>query len=194
VTTLPKSAEDPKFPHNLRPITLLSTTGKLFEKVILKMAQRHVEERGLVNASQFGFRDRHSTTMQCMRLTDDVTLNFNNYMSAVAIFLGIKKAFDNTWHPGFLYKLSKLEFSTSLIKLISSFLSQRVSVDGEMPTPREMQGRVLQGSVLSPTLCSMYINDVPKQQVFSYPFWLTTPVCVRQITKRVLFSGSCSAV
>jgi hypothetical protein len=62
-----------------------------------------------------------------------------------------------------------MEFSTSLIKFNSSFLSQRtlrVSVEDEMPTPREMQAGVLQGFILSPTLYSMYINDVPKQLLF----------------------------
>jgi hypothetical protein len=117
--------KDPKFPQNLRPISLLSTTGQLFEKVILKILQKHIDERGLLNKSQFGFRERHSTTLQCMKLTDLVTLNFNNKMSTAAVFLDIEKAFDTTWHSGLLYKLPKLEFSTSLIKLIGSFLSQR---------------------------------------------------------------------
>jgi hypothetical protein len=97
-----------------------------------------------------------------MRLTDHVTFNFNNKMFTAAVFLDIEKAFDTTWHSGLLYKLSKLEFSTCLIKLIGSFLSQRkfrVSVEGEMSTPRIMQARVPQGSVLSPTLFNMYIND-----------------------------------
>jgi hypothetical protein len=42
-------------------------------------------------------------------------------MSTAAVFLDIEKAFDTTWHPGLLYKLSKLQFSTSLIKLIGSY-------------------------------------------------------------------------
>jgi hypothetical protein len=46
-------------------------------------------------------------------------------MAIAAVFLDIEKAFDTTWHPGLLYKLSKMEFSTSLIKLIGSFLSKR---------------------------------------------------------------------
>jgi hypothetical protein len=50
--TLPKPGKDLKFPQNLRPIRFLSTTGKLLKKVILKIAQRHIEERGLFNASQ----------------------------------------------------------------------------------------------------------------------------------------------
>jgi hypothetical protein len=81
--------KDPKFLQNLLSISLLSTTGKLFEKVILKIVQRHTEERGLLNLSQFGFRARHNTTFQYMRLTDHVTLNFNNNMSTAAIILRI---------------------------------------------------------------------------------------------------------
>jgi hypothetical protein len=145
IIALPKPGKDPKFPQNLRPISLLSTTGKLFEKVILKILQKHIDEKDLLNASQFGFCAHHSTTLQCMRLTDHVTLNFNNKMSTVAVFLDIEKTFDTTWHTGFLYKLSKLEFSISLIKFISSFLSQRklrVSVEGEMSTLRVMQAGV----------------------------------------------------
>jgi retron-type reverse transcriptase len=96
---------------------------------------------------------------------DHVTLNLNNNMSTAAVFLDIEKAFDTTWHPGLLYKLSKLEFSINLIKLISSFLSQRkfkVSVEGEISSPREMQAGVPQVSVLSPILYNIYINDTPQ--------------------------------
>jgi hypothetical protein len=147
--------------QNLRLISLLSTTGKLF----LKIVQKHIEERCLLNASQFGFRARRSTTLQCMRLTDHVTLNFNNNMSTAAVFLDIKKTFDTTWQYGLLYNLSTSQFSTSLIKLISSLLSQckfSVSVEGEMLTQREMQAGVPQVSVLPSTLYNLYINDAPQ--------------------------------
>jgi hypothetical protein len=76
--------------------------------------------------------------------------------------LDIEKPFDTTWHSVLLYKLSKLKFSTSLIKLIGSFLSQikfRVSVEGEMSKPRVLQAGVPQGSVSSTTLFNTYIND-----------------------------------
>jgi hypothetical protein len=73
-------------------------TGKLFEKVILKIVQRHIEKRDLLNASQFGFRARHSMTLQCVRLTDHMTLNFNNNISMAVVFFDIEKAVDTTWH------------------------------------------------------------------------------------------------
>jgi hypothetical protein len=107
VIALPKPGKDPKFPQNLCPISLLSTTGKLFEKVILNIVQKHIEERSLLNASQVGCPARHSTTLQCMRLMDHVTLNFNN-MSMAAVFLDIEKALDTTWHSGLLYNLSEI--------------------------------------------------------------------------------------
>jgi len=159
VITLPKPGKEPKFPQNLSPISLLSTTGKLFEKVLQKIVQRHLEENNLLNASHFGFRVRHSATFQCMWLTDHVTLKFNN-MSTAAVFLDIKRAFDTTWHPGLSYKLSKLYFSANLIKLVSSHLLNRkfrVTVEGELSTPRKIQAGVPQGSVVAPTPCTAFM-------------------------------------
>jgi hypothetical protein len=72
-------------------------------------------------------------------------------------------------HSGLLYELSKLEFSPSLIKLISSFLSQgklSVSVEGEMSAPRETRrGASSFCSVLFHTLNNMYIYDATQTPV-----------------------------
>jgi hypothetical protein len=77
--------------------------------------------------------------------------------------LDIEKAFDTTWHFGLLYKLSTLQFSISIIKLIGSFLSHRqfrVLAEGEISMPRDIQAGVPQGSVMSPTLYSLYVKDM----------------------------------
>jgi hypothetical protein len=116
----------------------------------------------LLISSQFGYRARHSTTLQYIRLTDLVSLNFNNNMSTAAVFLDIKKAFDTTWHPILLYKLSEIQFPISLIKLIASFLINRtfkVSVEGELSSPRKLTAWVSQGSGHAPVLYSLYIHD-----------------------------------
>jgi hypothetical protein len=79
-----------------------------------------------------------------MRLADHVSLNFNN-MSTAIVFLDIEKAFDTTWHPGLLYKLSELQFPISLIKLIASFLTNRnfkILVEGEIYSPRKVAAGV----------------------------------------------------
>jgi hypothetical protein len=69
----------------------LTATGKLFEKVILKIVQRHIEGRGLLFASQFVFLARHNTTLYCIMLMDHVTLNLSNNMSMATVFLDIGK-------------------------------------------------------------------------------------------------------
>jgi hypothetical protein len=102
--------------------------------------------------------------LQCVRLADYVILNFNNNMSTTAVILDMEKAFDTTWHSVLINKLSELEFSESLIKLIASFLTDRkfkVLVGGEFSAPRIIAARVPQGSVLAPVLCSLYTNDAP---------------------------------
>jgi hypothetical protein len=116
----------------------------------VKIVQTHTEERGPLNTGQFGFHGRHSTTLQCIRFTDHVALHFNK-KSTAAIFLDIVKVFATTWHHGLLHKLFKLKLSISQIKLISGFSQRnfRVSIEGEMSTPRNVQAGVPKDSVMS---------------------------------------------
>jgi hypothetical protein len=155
IKTLTKPGKDAKLTTDKPPI---------FEKVILKMAQRHTENSNILNACQFGFRARHSTTLQCMRLTDQVTLNFNNNMATAAVFLDIEKAFDTTWHPSMICKLSKLHFLSSLIKLPSSFLSSRKFRDMTLNCPHlHLYEQGCHKVPFCPTtLYSLYINHTPQ--------------------------------
>jgi hypothetical protein len=101
---LPKPDEDLKFPPNLDQVCLLSTIGKLLERVILEIIQRHVEGSSLLGVVQFEFRANPSTILRCMRLSDPVTFNFNAKMSTAAVFLDINEASDILRHPSLLHK------------------------------------------------------------------------------------------
>jgi hypothetical protein len=72
VVTLLKQDKDPKSPRYFRLNILLTTMGIIFEKVIHKIVQMHIDEWRLLTASQVGFRERHSTTLQNMTLMDHV--------------------------------------------------------------------------------------------------------------------------
>jgi hypothetical protein len=88
----------------MHPISLLSTTGKLIEKLILWTVQKHIEALNLLSASEFGVQPLNSIKFQCMKLTHQVTIVFNSNMLAAVVFVDIEKALD------ILYKLLKLEF------------------------------------------------------------------------------------
>jgi hypothetical protein len=123
---------------------------KTIQNAILKILQKHIDGRGLLNASQFDYRTRHNTTLHCMRKADHVNLNFNNKMSAAVVFFDIEIAFFTTWHTGLLYIL---KFSNSLFNLICSFLSHlkcSVSMEHKISTIREMQVGIGQRFVFDP--------------------------------------------
>jgi hypothetical protein len=93
-----------------RPISLLDTVGKLFEKNLLTRVLREVNERGLLRDEQFDFRPRHSATLQLARLVERVNRNFDERRLTGAVFLDLAKAFYTVWVKGLLYKLTVLNF------------------------------------------------------------------------------------
>jgi hypothetical protein len=139
---------------DLPPVCNRQTVQKSYSK----NNPRACSSKGPATARKFGSFACPSTTLQCVQLTDHVTLTFSN-MSMPTLFLDIEKAFDTTWHPGLLYKLSNLQFSANIIKLTCLFLSSRifrVLVGGKMSTPHEIQAEVPQDTSYS-ILCIVYV-------------------------------------
>jgi hypothetical protein len=61
---------DPTQTSSYRPISLLDTVGKIFEKILNTRDLREINERGLLRDDQFGFGPKHSTTLQLARLVE----------------------------------------------------------------------------------------------------------------------------
>jgi hypothetical protein len=125
VFSILKPGKDQALPSSYRPISLLKTIGKLFEKILLPRILHEVNGCGLLRDEQFGFRPKHSMALQLARLVKRVSRNFGEKRLTGAVFLNVAKAFDNVWVAGLLYKLTNLHFPSYLVKAISSYLNGR---------------------------------------------------------------------
>jgi hypothetical protein len=101
VISILKPGKDPAPPSSYRPISLLDMIGKLFEKILLARILHEVNVRGLIRDEQFGFRPKHSTSLQLACLVDRITRNFGEKRLTGAVFLDVAKAFDrlDRWPP-----------------------------------------------------------------------------------------------
>ena len=117
-----------------------------------------------ISSFQFRFKSSYSTQHTLVKFHDDVAVNLIKMGCTLAISLDIEKAFDYTSHKGILYKLVDLGVDPFLVKLFSSFLSDRkfsVQINNNSSSLGIVNGGVPQGSVLAPLLFNIFLNDFP---------------------------------
>jgi hypothetical protein len=155
VFSILKPGKDPALPPSYRPISLVDTIGKLFKKILLARILKEVSERGLLRDEQFGFRPKHSTSLQLARLVERVTRNFGEKRLTDAIFLDVAKAFGTVWVDGLVYRLTVLNVTSYLVRIITSYLSGRTfeaSFQTATFSRRGMRAGVARGGIISPVL------------------------------------------
>lgn len=149
---------------NYRPVSILPVVSKVIEKAVTQQLTEHIEQSKLLNPSQYGFRRGYSTESACVHLTELLRRNIDRGGVVGAVFLDLKKAFDMICHQRLLNKLANFNFSTKSIEWIQSYLANRaqcVSINNAHSNFKTYPKGVPQGSVISPVLFSLYINDLP---------------------------------
>ena len=163
VIALLKPGKDPSIPKGYRPISLLSHTYKLFERLILNRITPTVDERLI--PEQAGFRPGKSTTSQVLNLTQHIEDGFEKGMVTGVVLVDLSAAYDTVNHRCLLSKILAITRDISLTELIESMLENRmfyVELGGKRSRWRRLKNGLPQGSVLAPLLFNIYTNDQPR--------------------------------
>lgn len=148
---------------NYRGITLLSSLGKLFTRIINNRLTGWSEKYFVLIEAQAGFRPNMSTVDDIFILHSLLTHVLNHGNKLYCAFVDFTKAFDYIVRDNLWYKMIKLGLRGKILSIIKSMYSvvkSRVKYDGKLGNEFYCCLGVRQGECLSPLLFSMFINDL----------------------------------
>ena len=82
-------------PTNYKPISLLTSFSKVFEKALYIRVTEHLNTTNLLVGNQFGFRKGTATEDVIFKLMNEILKALNNKTLAGSIFCDLEKAFDS---------------------------------------------------------------------------------------------------
>ncbi|UYV60372.1 FZD5 [Cordylochernes scorpioides] len=164
---LPKSSNSATSQlEKYRPITLLNTMAKVFERCILARLQRLADRHGWFFEDQYktvlGIVNGRSAEDALASITQLIEERQAHWRKTLVISSDISKAFDTVWRPAIIQNLERLNCSESITCLVKSFLEDR-TVSYSAWTATECTSSQLgtpQGSALSPFLWNIVARTI----------------------------------
>lgn len=148
--------------NNFRPISLLSTFSKIFEKIMKSKLVKYFDTTNFLSSNQFGYRNNLSTEHALQHFMVEVYDGLNEGKYVTGLFLDIRKAFDTVNHEILLSKLWKIGIRGVPYNWFESYLLNRkqcVKIQNSYSKMGTIEQGVPQGSVLGAFLFLIYIND-----------------------------------
>ncbi|CAF4755691.1 unnamed protein product [Pieris macdunnoughi] len=147
--------------ENYRPISILNTFSKVFEKIIYK-AIHNIISNSLPD-EQHGFINKRSTITNLTVFTNYVLQSMDGGAQVDVIYTDFEKAFDRVDHTILLHKLQLLGIRGDLHRWFCSYITNRrqaVAVGSARSDFVHISSGVPQGSILGPLLYNAYLYDI----------------------------------
>ena len=112
-------------PANYRPISILPTISKIFERHVNKHLMAYLNKYGLIHETQSGFRQKHSCQTALVKLVDQWMSCIDKGDIIGSLFLDFRKAFDLVNHNILIKKLSVYKIISSSLQWFTSYLESR---------------------------------------------------------------------
>lgn len=154
---------DKTLPLNYRPISLITSITKIFEKVLKVRMLNFLNKHNILSPQQFGFRQGKSTENAISLLTKHIYKALDNSRPSLCLFIDLAKAFDTISHALLMKNLEEIGFRGTAYKLISSYLTNRmqcVEVNEIRSNFAKIEYGVPQGTILGPILFIIYLNNL----------------------------------
>jgi len=153
--------DDKLLKENYRPVSILSPLSKIFERLILYQINSFMREK--LSIYLCGFRKGMSTQNCLLYLVEKWKKSIDKNGKSGVLLTDLSKAFDCLVHDLLIAKLHAYGFDISSLRLLLNYLTnrlQRVKINSNISSWRDIETGVPQGSILGPELFNFNSNDL----------------------------------
>ena len=152
--------DDRMLKKNYRPISILSSISKIFEKILKNQIMEYMDK--LLSPYLSAYRKHYSTHHVLIRLLEEWRKALDDGYLVGAMLMDLSKAFDCIPHDLLIAKLQAYGFKNESLIHIYSYLKGRrqcVKINNIYSKFLTILAGIPQGSILGPILFNIFIND-----------------------------------